>query len=156
MESNCQKTFSCFVLSFIFALHLIQSWLEFDSLCNQLIDGTITWEGQEYEAGSSEGPYQCQTLIGLNSGLYREGNKCPIRRWAIFFLPQELRGPVPSCKEVLKSRFFKEEKLALRTVLSSRYLKMWKTEISWCYRYAAYFLTCEFCVFQYSCDMLMW
>lgn len=52
------------------ALLLIQSWLEFDTLCNQLIDGTSTREGQEYE--SAKGPYQCRTLISLNSDLYRE------------------------------------------------------------------------------------
>lgn len=133
----------CSVLPHI-ALLLIQSWLEFDSLCNQLIDGTSTGEGQEYEAWSPKGPYQCRTLISLNSELYREWNKGSISRRAIFCLPQELRGPVPPNKEVLKSMFFKEEKLTLGAVLSSRCLKTWKTEISWCHRYAAYFLTVSF------------
>lgn len=51
MELNSQKTFPCFVLSFLLSTLLLgQSCLEFDSLCNQLIHGTSTRGGQEYEA----------------------------------------------------------------------------------------------------------
>ena len=56
----------CFVLP-LATLLLVQSCLVFDSLCNQLIDGTSTREGQEWEAWSQKGQYQCLTLISLRS-----------------------------------------------------------------------------------------